>query len=82
MQLFPTHPVRGEMITLHLNPQLAPVAHDVIVTSLSGTVVARYRLAAGETQAFLPSGNLEKGLYNFTVYENGKHVDNGKVIVR
>lgn len=55
---------------------------NVIVTSLDGKVMAKRTVKAGETSVDISTSGMAAGLYNFTVINKGKVVENGKVIVK
>ena len=81
-RITPRMPRRNEMVTVELDKNVSNVAHEVVVTAMNGKVVGRQSIPAGEHRARLSIGAMSGGVYNFTIFENGKRIDNGKIIIR
>lgn len=55
---------------------------QVMVTGVNGMTVMTMKVAAGETSANIDTSRLSEGMYVVTVVENGKKIENCKVIIR
>lgn len=73
---------RSESVTIETGETDAEVSREVVVTSADGRVIDRRTIPAGITGTQISTARMASGLYNFTVYANGKRLDNGKIIVR
>lgn len=73
---------RSESVTIETGETDAKVSREVVVTSADGRVIDRRTIPAGITGTQISTARMASGLYNFTVYANGKRLDNGKIIVR
>jgi hypothetical protein len=56
-------------------------ASEIIMTNASGATVARKYIPAGECTATFKT-SLPKGVYNITRFQNGKNIENGKVMMK
>ena len=56
-------------------------ASEIIMTNASGATVARKYIPAGERTATFKT-SLPKGVYNITRFQNGKNIENGKVMMK
>ena len=82
MNIRPTVANRDEQITITLNEENSNVARELVVTGVNGQLVERRDIPAGENSVQIPASMLRSGMYNFTLQQKGKVVDNGKVIVK
>ncbi len=55
---------------------------ELIITSTDGRACKRERIAAGSENVKYDTRHLTSGIYNFTVTQNGKVIENGKIVVR
>ncbi|MCM1312389.1 MAG: T9SS type A sorting domain-containing protein [Bacteroides sp.] len=73
---------RSDNITVETGADNVSLRKDIVITSMSGQMMERHSIPAGETTAQIRATRLSSGVYNFTVYANGKKIDNGKIIIR
>lgn len=55
---------------------------EIIVTSVAGEQCARKQVAAGTRVVNIDTRGFANGIYNFSIMDNGKVVNNGKIIIR
>ena len=55
---------------------------EIIVTSVAGEQCARKQVAAGTRVVNIDTRGFANGIYNFSNMDNGKVIDNGKIIIR
>lgn len=60
----------------------AKAGQTLVVTDMSGRRVAQQPLEAGQKQVSISTHRLPSATYNFTLLENGRVLENGKVIVQ
>lgn len=60
----------------------AKAGQTLVVTDMSGRRVAQQILEAGQKQVSISTHRLPSATYNFTLLENGRVLENGKVIVQ
>lgn len=79
-RMFPTVARHNESITIETT---ATAGHrEVVVTAMDGRVVGRQAIPAGESRVQVRAARWVSGTYDFTVYADGRRIDNGKVIIR
>ena len=83
VRAYPNPVGRGEMVTVEL-----PTAEEeagqrtVCVTSMDGRVLLKESVAAGERTVQVPVQGMPSGVYNFTLTEDGRVVENSRIIVK
>lgn len=82
VKFYPRLARRNESVTIETDAATAGQAREVRITSIDGRLVDRVNLPVGETRAQVGTSRLNGGLYNFTVFANGKKLDNGKIVVK
>lgn len=83
MRIYPNPVSRNEPVTIDLGENSNSISgRKIIVTSASGQRVAQTQISAGENSVKVNTSSMSTGLYNFSVIEKDKVVDNGKVIVK
>lgn len=82
VKFYPRLARRNESVTIETDAATTGQAREVRITSIDGRLVDRVSLPVGETRAQVGTSRLNGGLYNFTVFANGKKVDNGKIVVK
>ncbi len=55
---------------------------EIVVTSVEGKTYMRQTVSAGTKNVNINTNRLASGIYNFSIIEEGKVVDNGKIIIR
>ena len=55
---------------------------EIVVTSANGKQYARKQVAAGTRVVNIDTRGFANGIYNFSIMDNGKVIENGKIIIR
>lgn len=55
---------------------------EIVVTSVEGKTYMRQTVSVGTKTVNINTNRLVNGIYNFSIIEEGKVVDNGKIIIR
>lgn len=83
MRISPNPVLRNEPATVDFGENSNNVARrTIIITSSSGQRVSQTPVSKGETSVKVNTSNMSAGVYNFSVIEKDKVVDNSKVIVK
>lgn len=82
VRIHPRVAKRSENITIETGTGLDGQKRDVIVTSMDGRTIERRTIPSGVTSTQISTARMTSGVYNFTVYANGKKLENGKIIVK
>ena len=83
VRAYPNPARKGEVVTMEI-----PIAEDkasqreVCVTSVDGRTVTRMSVEAGVRTVQIPIQRIPSGVYNFTLTEKGRVVENSRIIVR
>ena len=61
-----------------------PIVNDceLIVTTVDGRICKKALISSGSESVKYDTRDLAKGIYNFTVVQSGKIVENGKIVIR
>lgn len=81
MRIFPNPVLKNEPVTIDLGGN-NNIGKNIIITSSSGQRVSQTPVGKGETSVKVNTSNMSTGIYNFSVIEKDKVVDNSKVIVK
>ena len=82
MKVFPTLAGPSDAITIELNAAGGNTLRHLYISDAAGRIVASRTVEAGKNNVSVDGGRFRSGMYNFTLEENGRIVDNGKIIVR
>lgn len=82
IKMYPRLAHRSDNITIETGEAEAGQRKEVVITSMDGRLVGHHDIPAGQTSTQISVARLSGGVYNFTVYANGKRVDNGKIVIR
>lgn len=83
LRTYPNPVRKGGMVTIELPVEgTAGVERDVRITSMDGRTLMRKQVGAGERTIQVPLQGMASGVYNFTLTENGRAVENNRIIVR
>lgn len=81
MRIFPNPVLKSEPVTVELGDN-DNSGRNIIITSSSGQRVSQTPVGKGETSVKFNTSNMSTGVYNFSVIEKDKVVNNSKVIVK
>lgn len=78
------NPVRnGEVVTMELpEPETDGAQRNVSITGMDGRTVRTIRVGTEERSVQVPLSQMSSGVYNFTLTENGRVVENSRIVVR
>ena len=83
LRTYPNPVRKGGMVTIELpEGRIAGVERDVRITSMDGRTLMCKQVGAGERTIQVPLQGMASGVYNFTLTENGRAVENNRIIVR
>ena len=82
MKVFPTLAGPSDAITIELNAAGGNTLRHLYISDAAGRIVDSRTVEAGKNSVSVDGGRFRSGMYNFTLEENGRIVDNGKIIVR
>lgn len=83
LRAYPNPARSGEVLTMDLpEAGAADARRDVRVTSMDGRTMMRQQVGRGERQVQIPLRRMPAGVYNFTLTENGRVVENSRIVVR
>lgn len=81
MHIYPNPVVKNEPVNIDLGEN-NNIGKNIIITSSSGQRISQTPVSKGETSVRVNTSNMSTGVYNFSVIEKDKVVDNSKVIVK
>ena len=81
MKMFPTIARPSDEITIEFEASAGNAVRTLSVTDAAGRTVEQRTVAPDATRIAVSARRLHAGTYIFTLTENGKQVDNGKIIV-
>ena len=82
MKVYPTLARPSDAITIELNVAGGNTLRHLYISYAAGRIVDSRTVEAGKNSVSVDAGRFRSGMYNFTLEENGRIVDNGKIIVR
>ncbi len=82
MKVFPTLASPSDAITIELNAEGGDASRHLYISDAAGRIVDSRVVEAGKNSVSVDAGRFRSGMYNFTLEENGRVVDNGKIVVR
>ena len=83
LRAYPNPARSGEVLTMDLpEAGAADARRDVRVTSMDGRTMMRQQVGRGERQVQIPLRRMPAGVYNFTLTENGRVVENSRIVVK
>ena len=82
VNIFPRLAHRNDNITIETGEANAGKRCEVVVTAMDGRIIEHRVIPAGETKTQINASRFGGGAYNFTVYSEGRKLDNGKIIIR
>ena len=82
MKVYPTLARPSDAITIELNVAGGNTLRHLYISDAAGRIVDSRTVEAGKNSVSVDAGRFRSGMYNFTLEENGRIVDNGKIIVR
>lgn len=82
MKVFPTLASPSDAITIELNAEGGDASRHLYISDAAGRIVDSRIVEAGKNSVSIDAGRFRSGMYNFTLEENGRVVDNGKILVR
>ena len=82
MKMFPTIARPSDEITIEFEASANNAVRTLSVTDAAGRTVEQRTVAPDATRTAVSARRLHAGTYIFTLTENGKQVDNGKIIVK
>ncbi len=82
MKMFPTLARPSDEITIEFEPSVNNAVRTLSVSDAAGRTVEQRTVAPEETCVTVSARRFHAGTYIFTLTENGKQVDNGKIIVK
>ncbi len=82
MKVFPTLASPRDAITIELNAEGGDASRHLYISDAVGRIVDSRVVEAGKNSVSVDAGRFRSGMYNFTLEENGRVVDNGKIVVR
>ena len=82
MKVYPTLARQRDAITIELNAAGGNTLRHLYISDAAGRIVDSRTVEAGKNSVSVDAGRFRSGMYNFTLEENGRIVDNGKIIVR
>ena len=83
LRAYPNPARSGEVLTIDLpEAGAADARRDVRVTSMDGRTMMRQQVGCGERQVQIPLRRMPAGVYNFTLTENGRVVENSRIVVK
>ena len=82
MKVYPTLARQSDAITIELNAAGGNTLRHLYISDAAGRIVDSRTVEAGKNNVSVDGGRFRSGMYNFTLEENGRIVDNGKIIVR
>ena len=82
MKMFPTLARPSDEITIEFEASANNAVRTLSVTDATGRTVEQRTVAPDATRIAVSARRLHAGTYIFTLTENGKQVDNGKIIVK
>ena len=61
-----------------------PIGNDceLIITTADGRICKKALISSGSESVKYDTRDLAKGIYNFTIVQSGKIVENGKIVIR
>ena len=83
LRAYPNPARRGETVTMEL-PEAGTegAQRNVRITGMDGRTIQSVRVGAGERSVQVPLSRMSAGVYNFTLTENGRVVENSRIVVR
>ena len=82
MKVYPTLARQSDAITIEFNAAGGNTLLHLYISDAAGRIVDSRTVEAGKNSVSVDAGRFRSGMYNFTLEENGRIVDNGKIIVR
>ncbi len=82
MKMFPTIARPSDEITIEFEPSANNAVRTLSISDATGRTVEQRTVAPDATRIAVSARRLHAGTYIFTLTENGKQVDNGKIIVK
>ena len=82
MKMFPTLARPSDEITIEFEPSTDNAVRTLSVSDASGRTVEQCTVAPDASRITVSARRFHAGTYIFTLTENGKQVDNGKIIVK
>lgn len=83
VRAYPNPVGRGEMVTVELPTAEGETGQRAVcVTSMDGRVLLKESVAADERTVQVPVQGMPSGVYNFTLTEDGRVVENSRIIVK
>ncbi len=82
MKMFPTLARPSDEITIEFEPSADNTVRTLSVSDASGRTVEQRTVAPDASRITVSARRFHAGTYIFTLTENGKQVDNGKIIVK
>ncbi len=79
LSVFPNPTISGQDATIYIGNISG--THDLVVTDLNGKKVTSYSIEQGETTYFVPTTKFAKGMYQFSLLQNGEVREVEKLII-
>lgn len=82
MHILPAMPRKNTSVTVEFGEESVKNGGQLMITDMNGRTVYRNSVASGETSVRVPLRRMASGIYNVTLVNGGKKVENSKLIVR
>lgn len=82
MRVSPTITNRNSVVNVTLGGETAKNGGELIITDSNGRTIGRSRVEVGQTNVPVTTDRMSSGVYNITLTEKGKKVENARVIVK
>lgn len=82
MRVSPAVANRNSIVNVTLGGETAKNGGELIITDSNGRTIGRSRVEVGQTNVPVATDRMGSGVYNITLTEKGKKVENARVIVK
>lgn len=82
MRVSPTIVNRNSIVNVTLGGETAKNGGELIITDSNGRTLGRSRVEVGQTNVPVTTDRMGSGVYNITLTEKGKKVENARVVVK
>ncbi len=82
MSVMPVLAKRNSTVNVTLDAETVKNGGELIITDSNGRTVGRSYVDAGQTSVPVTTDRMGSGVYNITLTEKGKKVENARIIVK
>lgn len=82
MRLLPAMARKNTTVTVELNEEAAKNGGQLMVSDMSGRIVYRTTVSAGESSIRVPLNRMNSGVYNVVLLHKGTKIENSKLIIK